>query len=1009
MELSGYEIQWDRKEFAPLSFWAWNDRLEEEEIERQVKGFYDQGFGGFFMHSRGGLRTPYLSDEWFHTCKTAVRAAECYGMKAWIYDEDGWPSGFAGGRVNGLGEKYQSKYLVFQSVKPPDPNHTVASYRAEAGSYRLCDFDEADLWAVYQVEENYVDLLSKKVTKAFLESTYERYREELGEYFGTVIPGFFTDEPQFFREGYPYSLELGDYFRERNGYSMKEELYRLLPRFIGAENHSFRRDFWNTVQEMMENNFSRQISGWCEKNGVIFTGHYPGEDSLIQQMVSTAGVMPKYRSAQMPGIDHLGRRITSLLLTKQVTSVAKQFRRKKVLSETFGCAGWNIPFEDMCYIWGWQAAAGINVPVLHLGAYTMAGIRKRDYPAFYSYQEPWWEEFYHISKWMEGISFKMAQGRWLEKVLVISPMESIFCVHGSDCEYTDQERGISASYRQLCDCLTDVQVGFDLCDETVLKDGASVEEGQFRVGNCGYQFLIVSKSIILTEAVWDLLERFDDQGGTVVFADQIPRSEKNRVFTKHCAVVCNVRRFWLKYFQLIHFARPAAVYEQSGFYLASGIRTAVKEDGKSLRVYLWNMQVDGDRDLMVRTEGTRNVYVVDPETLERRLLSGSTVDHEGYTLLPVRLSKKQSLLLEFDQERSGKSKEKECCQMVQQLRGTFKRTAENALTLDYASFSIDGCHYSDVMAIVKLQPAIYEAASKQSVKRLSVRYEFDNRMKTAGLKNAVVEKRECVDILCNGCSIINSLQGWYLDREFIMFSLEGSIRQGKNCIEVIYNMPEQTVRDTEGVFETEVNRFFYAVEPEAVYLLGDFSVGTDAAVSRELNHIRVSAGAGVRPEFYLTDPIAMMCSKEMTCQGLWFYRGDLKMDLNVTKCSGRKTYLKVDHLNAAFVEVQCNHVSRVCYMPPYRIDLTEYLEEGENDVSLILHGTNRNLLGPHHHVKGENLFVGCNTFKGKKGYEDTMFNFELEGEETWSDDYSFVPFGCDRIELITERYEDMEV
>lgn len=39
-------------------------------------------------------------------------------------------------------------------------------------------------------EPNYVDLLSKKVTEKFLEVTHERYKEELGEFFGTVVPGF---------------------------------------------------------------------------------------------------------------------------------------------------------------------------------------------------------------------------------------------------------------------------------------------------------------------------------------------------------------------------------------------------------------------------------------------------------------------------------------------------------------------------------------------------------------------------------------------------------------------------------------------------------------------------------------------------------------------------------------------------------------------------------------------------------------------------------------------------
>ena len=106
MEFHTSQKEIERKEFAPLSFWAWNDEMSEERIQMQIEEFHKQGFRGFFMHSRGGLRTPYFSDQWFATCRFAAKVARKYKMEAWIYDEDGWPSGFAGGRVNDLGEEF---------------------------------------------------------------------------------------------------------------------------------------------------------------------------------------------------------------------------------------------------------------------------------------------------------------------------------------------------------------------------------------------------------------------------------------------------------------------------------------------------------------------------------------------------------------------------------------------------------------------------------------------------------------------------------------------------------------------------------------------------------------------------------------------------------------------------------------------------------------------------------------------------------------------------------------
>ena len=55
--------------------------------------------GGFFMHSRTGLATPYLGREWMKAVETCTQEAKKLGLEAWLYDEDRWPSGAAGGLV----------------------------------------------------------------------------------------------------------------------------------------------------------------------------------------------------------------------------------------------------------------------------------------------------------------------------------------------------------------------------------------------------------------------------------------------------------------------------------------------------------------------------------------------------------------------------------------------------------------------------------------------------------------------------------------------------------------------------------------------------------------------------------------------------------------------------------------------------------------------------------------------------------------------------------------------
>src|SRR5690554_2962524 len=84
---------------GPLSFWFLNHWLEEDELVRQIGELKKKGFAGFFMHPRGGLNIPYGSGQWYQWIELCVKEARRQGMEAWLYDEDPYPSGAAGGRV----------------------------------------------------------------------------------------------------------------------------------------------------------------------------------------------------------------------------------------------------------------------------------------------------------------------------------------------------------------------------------------------------------------------------------------------------------------------------------------------------------------------------------------------------------------------------------------------------------------------------------------------------------------------------------------------------------------------------------------------------------------------------------------------------------------------------------------------------------------------------------------------------------------------------------------------
>ena len=91
-------------EYRSIPFWSWNNYLDEKELCRQIEDMKAAGIGGFVLHARTGLKEEYLGEKWFSCVSACLAKARELHMEAWIYDENGWPSGFVGGR---LLENYQ--------------------------------------------------------------------------------------------------------------------------------------------------------------------------------------------------------------------------------------------------------------------------------------------------------------------------------------------------------------------------------------------------------------------------------------------------------------------------------------------------------------------------------------------------------------------------------------------------------------------------------------------------------------------------------------------------------------------------------------------------------------------------------------------------------------------------------------------------------------------------------------------------------------------------------------
>lgn len=543
-------------------FWAWNGRLEETELQRQIDAFREMGFGGFFMHSRTGLETEYLGAEWMQAVASCIEYGEERGLEPWLYDEDRWPSGSAGGLATAE-RKYRASFLQVEQKhqlnwkkieEEEKENIAFFACRMQGNSFsekrRLQKGDmlqegetalefsivEAPCREVYN-GNTYLDTMNREAVEHFIKHTHEKYAKELSEENLEKVCGIFTDEPHrgpLFttfnggrEEWVPYTPKLFDTFAEAYGYDLMEYLPELFYREKEKLLSKVTYQYIALCQELFLENFAKPIQEWCHTHQMKLTGHVLHEDSLIAQTLMQGSLMRFYEYMDIPGIDHLLRDNCCFWIVKQVVSVARQLGKTQILSELYGATGWKTTLEEYKQIGDWQTLFGINVRCPHLAWYTMKGEAKRDYPASISSHLAGWKEYRYLEDYFSRLHVFLDQGEEKTGLLVLCPIESIWARSYSGAYGELQSRDpvidqVEKIYETLFTILTRDHLGFDYGEEGLLASHASVQNGMLKVGCCEYGTVLVCGMLTMRDSTLQLLQKLRDSGGKVIFAGEIP-------------------------------------------------------------------------------------------------------------------------------------------------------------------------------------------------------------------------------------------------------------------------------------------------------------------------------------------------------------------------------------------------------------------------------------------------------------------------------------------------------
>ncbi|MBR6790182.1 MAG: hypothetical protein IKM31_04870 [Oscillospiraceae bacterium] len=998
-------------EYRGTPFWAWNCKLDKETLAEQIDIFRKMGQGGFHMHVRTGLDTPYLTDEYMDFIRFCVEKAKKDDMLAWLYDEDRWPSGAAGGIVT-KDKRFAAKNILFTRLPYGSDGFSGARRDGEVNggrtldgelkavydivlntdgtlkSYRLIGEDEeaeGDKWYAYAETispnawfngERYLDTLNPEAVQKFIEVTHERYKAELKEEFGGVIPAIFTDEPQFTTKSAlrfadekadifaPWTDKLAEKFKAATGLDFFEGFPEVLWELPDGKVSKFRYLYHDFLSELFAEAFCDTVGDWCTENGLMLGGHLMSEPTLESQTNMIGEAMRCYRAFRdMPGIDMLCDH-HEYSTAKQCQSAKHQQGGVAMLSELYGVTGWDYDFRGHKLQGDWQAALGVTVRVPHLTWMSMKGEAKRDYPACIGYQSPWADRYGMIEDHFARVATALTRGKPEVKVGVIHPIES-YWIHRGPFEQTAAIREqLEKNYQTVLETLLFGLVDFDLICESRLPDLCKEGGAPLRVGEMAYDAVIVPACETLRATTLERLEAFRAAGGKLIFMGDCPRYLDAEPSEAVKPLFEKSERISFSASALLDAVDELRFIDIRGENGARSDRQIyqLRSDGTGKWLFIANGKnpvsphLDKAPALKFSVEGEWALTEYDTLTGEIKALPASYKN--GRTVFTRRWFNHDSLLLRLEPGRcEGEIPVAEKPAEWHFIAPKAKVTLDepNVMLLDMAEYAPDDEPFRPEEELLRLdnicrvalgiptrqkhvvQP--YLLKKEKAEHQIRLRFTIDSEIECEGAHIALEDAAECV-IRLNGESVPSVIDGWYVDKciETVALPL---LKKGENILEVIVPLSMRS-------------------NLEWMYLLGDFGVAVNGRVKK------------------LTAPVRELAFGSFTHQGLPFYTGNLTYEFDLPAKDG-VIELRAGWYAGALLEVYCDgELKGNIVFSPYTIKL-EGLADGDHRIGLKFYGTRQNGFGPIHHDLYVDYYQDPNSWRSK-------------GEQ-WSYEYQLKEFG----------------
>ena len=986
-------------EFRAAPFWPWNCELNSDLLKEEIEYMKEMGFGGFHMHPRVGMATKYLSDDFMALIRECVEKAKSEDMLAYLYDEDKWPSGFAGG-YNTKDEENRQKILFFTAEPYDDGSLKLdtdrqnSSKKLPESTYRLLACYDVILdengkmtsysrisiskkakgrkWFAYLEYakptpwfngQAYADTLQKSVIESFVNITHERYKECIGGEFDKAVPSIFTDEPQFRQKKclgtpfdthgsvVPFTTDFDDTFKAAYGYSILDTLPEVFFERADGLASQPRYHYHDHIAERFAAAFSDTVGKWCDENGIALTGHMMQEPTLDSQTRSLGDCMRSYRGFTIPGIDMLcdNRELTT---AKQCQSAVHQYGREGAMSELYGVTNWDFDFKGHKLQGDWQAALGITLRVPHLFWVSMRGEAKRDYPASIGYQSPWYKEYKYIEDHFARVNTALTRGKPDVKIAVVHPVESYWLRYGPTSQTTLWREELEVRFGEVIKWLLYGTLDFDYICESLLPSQYGGVNGGLCVGKMKYDTVVVPSLHTIRSTTLDALEEFVKAGGKVIFmggapeyVDALPSDRAKKL----AEISENIEWSRSALIEALKDERSVSVRTPSGEF-SSNVIYQMRDDGKRRFVFLCHVEKPRNADVempdayIVGIKGKWKVTLLDTLTGDEKLLKASY--NGGMTEIYWECGTYDSLLVELEPGtcEEGAVLEKPRYEKQKYLFGSVPYTLSepNVLLLDTPRFSVNGADIQGPEEILRADERIRD--------QLGIRRR-DGGMVQPWVVSADKNPKDTVTLYYEINSDI-AYEGAHLALESVEYSTivfnglkVANIPDGyyvdKDSIKTVL-LP----RMKKGKNELVVTyRFGDITQLEAMYLLGAFGVKGTGERAR-ITALPHTLGFG-----------------DITSQGFPYYGGNITYHV---KCSGPVGAIAVSKFRGAAITVDVDgERAGIISQTPHTLALG--LDESDHNIDLTLLGNRFNTFGAMHNVDNFR-WAGPGSWRSKGNY-----------------------------------------